>query len=435
MKGSAHTFKSIISSLIGNTLEWYEYTLYAYFATVISTLFFPLDNHFMSMILTFSTFAIGLAARPIGGLIFGYIGDKHSRKSMLTITMFMMSIPTMCIGLLPTYATAGILAPILLIILRILQGIALGGEFGASCVYLYESVPANKRGFYGSLALTGVGSGLILSSLTIFIIESLTTTEQIYAYAWRIPFFVSVLGSLVAFYMRLNLLETTDFQTAKSNDALVHNPIHEVFKRHKGKLFSMFSIFITTQVAFFVVFIYGKTLMIDYLHFDSKTAGLYNLVTVFSYTLSTILFGYLSDRIEKRVIILLGTLMLLISAQPFVATLLGGHNLEILSLCMLMGALIGMVEGTLNPLVASSFPVAIRATAVAFCWNFTSVTFGGAAPMITMWLINKLDTIYAVAYYLILVCSITALSVSFMLFKSFLSGKKLSREPDFSEQA
>ena len=131
------------------------------------------------MIMTFATFAVGLAARPIGGIIFGYIGDKYSRKKMLTVTMLLMSIPTMCIGLLPTYSQIGILAPILLVFLRIVQGIALGGEFGASCVYLYESVPENKRGFYGTLALTGVGTGLVLSSLTILLVESFATQAQI----------------------------------------------------------------------------------------------------------------------------------------------------------------------------------------------------------------------------------------------------------------
>src|SRR3990172_8999644 len=161
---SSTAIKSIISSSLGNVLEWYEYTLYAYFATVISALFFPQNNHFISMIMTFATFAVGLAARPIGGIIFGYIGDRYSRKKMLTFTMLLMSIPTMCIGFLPTYSQIGILAPLLLISLRIIQGVALGGEFGASCVYLYESVPQHKRGFFGSFALTGVGMGLVLSA-------------------------------------------------------------------------------------------------------------------------------------------------------------------------------------------------------------------------------------------------------------------------------
>lgn len=412
---SKFPIKSIISSSIGNVLEWYEYTLYAYFATVIAKLFFPMDNHFVAMIVTFATFAVGLAARPIGGIIFGYIGDKYSRKQTLAITMLLMSIPTMCIGLLPTYEQIGILAPILLICLRILQGVALGGEFGASCVYLYESVPQNKRGFFGSIALTGVGCGLVLSACTIFIVESVATEEVLYSYAWRIPFFISVVGSIVAYYMRKNLLETEDFVIAKKNGLLIGNPFMEMLRNHKTTLVGLFAIFLTTQVSFFVVFIYGKTMMIDFLHYDSHTAGKFNLFTVISYTIATVIFGYLSDKINKRYIILCGTIALFFSAPLFIDSLKAGDTLQILLMSLLLGALIGMTEGTLNPLVAESFPTNIRATSVAFCWNFTAVAFGGAAPIISMWLIENGGGVDMVGYYLMSVCVVTIIGIGLTL--------------------
>lgn len=412
---SKSTIKSLISSSIGNILEWYEYTLYAYFATVISALFFPMDNEFVAMILTFATFAIGLAARPIGGIIFGYIGDRYSRKKTLMMSVLLMSVPTMCIGLLPTYQTIGIAAPILLVILRIVQGIALGGEFGSSCVYLYESVPQNKRGFFGSLALTGVGMGLVLSSCTIFIVEALISKETVYEYAWRIPFFVSVFGSVIAFYMRKTLLETEDFVIAQKAGKLIGNPLIEMFKNHKASLISLFAIFLTTQVSFFVVFIFGKTMMMNFLHYDSYAAGKFNLFTVMSYTVATVVFGYLSDKINKRYIILTGTIGLLIAAYPFIFALKVGGVTLILVMCLLLGALIGMTEGTLNPLVAESFPTNIRATSVAFCWNFTSVAFGGVAPIISMWLIENTGNVNAVAYYLMSVCSVTIFAITYSL--------------------
>ena len=412
---SATAIKSIISSSVGNVLEWYEYTLYAYFATVISTLFFPQDNHFIAMLMTFATFTVGLAARPIGGIIFGYIGDKFSRKKMLTVTMLLMSIPTMCIGLLPTYAEIGIFAPILLVTLRILQGIALGGEFGASCVYLYESVPENKRGFYGTLALTGVGTGLVLSAFTILMVESFISQEAIYAYAWRIPFFVSVIGSGLAFYMRLNLLESRDFEIARADNQLVRNPFMQMMKEHKLTLLRLFGIFLTTQVSFFVIFIFGKTMMIDFLHFDPRVAGKFNLLTVISYTLSTLVFGYLSDKFDKRYIILIGVMLMFLSAYPFIMSLESGNAIYILMMSLLFGALIGMTEGTLNPLVASSFPTNIRATSVAFCWNFTSVAFGGISPMIAMWLNDRFGSIEAVGFYLMGVCFLSLISLVTMI--------------------
>ena len=404
--------KSTISSLIGNTLEWYEYTLYAYFATVISSLFFPSDNQVASMIMTFSTFAVGLAARPIGGLIFGYIGDRFSRKSMLSLTMLLMTIPTFCIGILPTYKQIGIWAPAILIILRILQGLALGGEFGASCTYLYESVPHNKRGFFGTLALTGVGLGLVFSSCTIFFIERLFSEEEVYLYAWRIPFFISVLGAGIAFYMRKSLAESSCFSEAREAGHLLHNPLLEMLKKHKMTILKLFGIFVTTQVSFFVVFIFGKSMMIKFLGYSNQLAGKYNLLTVVSYTLSTVLFGYLSDKVNKKYIILFGSIGILIFAYPFIYSLqTASSSCAILILSLLMGMLIGMTEGTLNPVTAESFPTNVRASSIAFCWNLSSVTFGSVAPIISMWLIEKSGTVLAVAYYLIAVCAITVLTV------------------------
>ena len=409
--------KSTLSASVGNVIEWYEYTLYAYFATVISSLFFPVDNPYVSMMMTFATFAIGLAARPIGGIVFGYIGDNYSRKKMLTITMLLMSISTMCIGLLPTYNEIGVIAPILLIILRILQGIALGGEFGGSCVYLFESVPQEKRGFFGSMALTGVGLGLVLSSCTIFIVESLVTEEEIYSFAWRIPFFISILGSIMSFYMRKTLLETEDFLIIKKTHKLVNNPFLEMLRNHKSSLFSLFAIFLTTQVSFFIVFIFGKTMMINYLNYDNRIAGKFNLFTVISYTVATLFFGYLSDKINKRYIIIFGTAGILLTAYPFILSLKIGASFFILVMSILLGILIGMTEGTLNPLVAESFPTNIRVTSVAFCWNFTSVAFGGIAPIISMWLIENSGGIDTVAYYLMTVCTITIIITLYTLRK------------------
>lgn len=398
---------SIISSSIGNVLEWYEYTLYAYFATVIRDLFFPIHNPTVATMMTFATFAVGLAARPIGGIIFGYIGDKVSRKKMLAITMLLMSFPTLCMGMLPTYQQIGMAAPAILITLRILQGIALGGEFGASCVYLYESVDQKRRGFFGSLALTGVGLGLVLSSCTIFIVESYATKRQIYEFAWRIPFFISVFGAIIGFYMRSILLETGDFIEAKATKKLVQNPFMTLMRNHKITLLKLFAIFLTTQTAFFIIFIFGKTMMMDYIGFSSYLAGKIILFSVTSYTISTLIFGYLSDVFNKRYMIIFGAFSFMLLAYPYITTLLSGNQENILIISILMGSIMALTEGTMNPLVAESFPTNIRATSVAFCWNFTSVAFGGSSPLIAMWLLDSDYGPYGIAYCLIFVCIIS----------------------------
>jgi MFS family permease len=195
----------------------------------------------------------------------------------------------------------------------------------------------------------------------------------------------------------------------------------DMLKYHKSTLLSLFGIFITTQVSFFVVFIFGKTMMINFLHFDPKIAGFFNLLTVVSYTLATLVFGYLSDKIDKRYIILTGVIIMFFSAYPFIMSLSSGNTLLIFMLSLLFGALIGMTEGTLNPLVASSFPTPIRATSVAFCWNFTSVAFGGLSPMIAMWLNEKHGGIEAIAFYLMIVCAISIVTLIYKIWGSSIT--------------
>jgi MHS family proline/betaine transporter-like MFS transporter len=223
---------------------------------------------------------------------------------------------------------------------------------------------------------------------------------------------------MIAFYMRRTLLETNDFITAQKDGELVANPFMEMIRNHKSSLVSLFAIFLTTQVSFFVVFIFGKTMMMDFLHYDSHTAGKFNLFTVMSYTVATVIFGYLSDKINKRYIILMGAFGLLIAAYPFIYALKEGGPAFILLMCLLLGVLIGMTEGTLNPLVAESFPTNIRATSVAFCWNFTSVAFGGVAPIASMWLIENAGGVDSVAYYLMAVCSVTIIGVIYSLLRN-----------------
>jgi MHS family proline/betaine transporter-like MFS transporter len=279
-------------------------------------------------------------------------------------------------------------------------------------------VPQKKRGFFGCMALTGVGLGLVLSSCTIFLVEIFFTKETIYAFAWRIPFFISVFGAMVGFYMRKSLLETTDFIIAKQNSVLISNPFMEMVRNHKAKVLSLFAIFVTTQVSFFIVFIFGKTMMIEFLHYDNHVAGKFNLFTVMSYTVATIFFGYLSDKINKRYIIVLGAMGIFFSIYPFIDALKAGNTVLILLFSLLMGALIGMTEGTLNPLTAESFPTNIRATSVAFCWNFTSVAFGGIAPIMAMWLIEKFGSVDVVAYYLMSACTVTIIITLYVLRKT-----------------
>lgn len=402
---SLDNLRSILSSSIGNIIAWYEYTLYACFATVIGDLFFPGANRYLATMLTFAIFAIGLLARPIGGVFFGYLSDRYSRKKILTFTTFLMSTATFCIGLLPTYKQIGMLAPVCLAILRITQEFALGGCFGLSCVYLYESVETDKRGFLGCLAVTGVGLGFVFSSCTVLVLEMFVAKTTIYAFAWRIPFFISLLGVLVGLYMHRTLAETKDFVLA-GQCALKTHPFVEMIKNHKLTLFRLFSAYVTTQISFFVVFIFGKAMMINFLGYDNGRASKFNLLAISTYTVATVLFGYLTDTVNKRYLIICGVVGTFLFAYPFITSLKAGNTLLIILFSVLIAIFMALTVA-LGPLTSESFPINIRTTGVAFSCNFTAVIFGGSSPVIAMWLIDRYNDVCPVAYYLMASCFIT----------------------------
>ena len=396
--------KSILYSLVGNIIAWYEYTLYACFATIISDLFFPSIDRYLATLLTFVIFAIGLIARPIGGIVFGHLSDRYGRKKILVLTTAFMSVATLGIGILPTYNEIGMLAPCFLIVLRIAQEFTLGGEFGISCVYLYESVDTDRRGFLGCIAVTGVGVGFILSTCTVLVIEMFVSPNMMRIFAWRIPFFISLIGILVSIRMNRELTETNDFVSEQKTTKA--HPFVEMIKCHKLTLFRLFAMYITTQTAFFVVFIFGKTMLVRFLNYSNSKASLFNLIAIVSYTLSTLLFGYLSDTINKRYAIILGSLGILLFSYPFIASFKIGMPSLILFLSVMMGIFIGMTVA-LGPLTSESFPISIRTTGVAFSCNFTAVVFGGTSPVMTIYLINRYNSVTAVAYYLMATCIVT----------------------------
>jgi MHS family proline/betaine transporter-like MFS transporter len=197
----------------------------------------------------------------------------------------------------------------------------------------------------------------------------------------------------------------------------------EMLSKHKITLFSLFAIFLTTQISFFIVFIFEKTMLIEFLNYDSHIAGKFNLLTVISYMFATIFFGYLSDKINKRYLIIVGAFGIFLAIYPLIVALKAGTPTVILGFSLLMGALIGMTEGTLNPLTAEAFPINIRATSVAFCWNFTAVAFGGSAPIIAMWLIRNVGDITVVAYYLMIACFITITVTLAVLWRTKIAGQ------------
>ncbi len=233
----------LFSAIVGNALEWYDYLLYAYFADIFAKLFFPTSDEYLSIMISFAAFAIGFVARPLGGIVFGYIGDRFGRKVSLTISIILIAVPTTIMGLLPTYYQIGIFAPILLILMRILQGISLGGEFSASSTFLVESAPKNQQGFYGSFSTASIGLGMILASAVALLIHHYFTASEIQEFAWRIPFVSSIFIGVLGIYLRSHLEESEAFKKAQTQHKLIQKPLRTIFKNYPANFFISCGIF------------------------------------------------------------------------------------------------------------------------------------------------------------------------------------------------
>ena len=229
--------KVVTSALIGATIEWYDFFLYGVVAGIVfSKLYFPSDDPLISTLLAYTTFAVGFVTRPLGGVIFGHFGDRVGRKSILVVTLMIMGVSTFLIGLLPTHAQIGVAAPILLLLLRVAQGIGLGGEWGGAVLMAYEYAPKEKRGFYASLPQVGLAIGLFMASGVVALLSWLCTEEQFMAWGWRIAFLISGLMVAVGMYIRLHVKETPEFAAVKARNAETAIPFMDMMRRYPGNV-------------------------------------------------------------------------------------------------------------------------------------------------------------------------------------------------------
>lgn len=417
-KNNNSSFKIIIASVIGNAMEWYDYLLYAHFTFVISKLFFPLEDSFYSVMITLAVFAAGFLARPLGGYIFGLIGDNLGRKTALTASILLMAVPTAIIGILPTYNSIGLFAPIAMILIRILQGISLGGEYSSSTTYLVESAPEGKKGFFGSFSSMSLALGVLTSALTVLIIEIIFTKEEIFDYAWRIPFIISILYGLIGFYIRNKLSESEEFEEAKKSGHYTKTPFKEIALHYKSNLFSAIGIFMGLTIPFYVIVVFSKTIMI-WTGFDAKTATIINSLLVFIYMVTVPISGYFVDKVGERAMLLIGSIGMIVFAFPFIISLKTGNHTIIIFAGIIAGILIGIFQSAVPSFSAKVFPTAVRASGVSLGYNLPAILFGGTAPMIVTYIMKLSNgNPTPVAFYIIFGCLASALTAMLKLKQS-----------------
>ena len=383
----------VASALVGATIEWYDFFLYGVVAgLVFNKLYFPGHDPVVSTLLAYATFAVGFITRPLGGVIFGHFGDKLGRKSMLVLTLMIMGIATFLIGLIPTYDQIGIFAPLTLLLLRIFQGIGLGGEWGGAVLMAYEYAPKEKRGFYASLPQVGLAIGLCLASGVVGLLSYFLTDAQFLAWGWRVAFLLSAVMVFVGMYIRLAVKETPEFAAIKARNEATQIPFVDMISRYPGNILKGMGARYIDGVFFNVFGVFS----INYLTSTLKINRTEALVGVMAAAVTMIFtipyFGALSDRIGRTRVYFWGSIITAVSAFPafWLMTNSGGNTFVIwLSIIIPFGIFYASVYGPEAALFCDLFDAKVRYTGISFVYQFSGIFASGITPLIATALLKS----------------------------------------------
>lgn len=374
----------VFASLIGATIEWYDFFLYGVVAGIVfNKLFFPAGDPFVGTMLAYATFAVGFLARPLGGIIFGHFGDKIGRKSMLVLTLMIMGVATVLIGLLPTYEQIGVAAPLLLLFLRIMQGIGLGGEWGGAVLMAYEYAPKEKRGFYASIPQIGLAIGLCLASGLVGLMSKNLTDAQFLSWGWRVGFIASFLMFAVGLYIRMTILETPEFQRVKDSNAEVKIPFFDLMRRYpKNVLLGMGARYI--DGVFFNIFaVFSIGYMANVIKVPRTEALWAVSIAAFVMIFSIPAFGALSDRLGRPKTYAIGSFLLALCAFPgFMAFQTGDITTIYVTMIITFGIIYAMCYGPEAALFSDLFDARVRYTGISFVYQFSGIFASGITPLI-----------------------------------------------------
>lgn len=394
--------KIVISGMIGNALEWYDYALYAQFAYIIGMKFFP-ETEFVE-ILTFAVFAAGFVVRPLGGVLFGQIGDRMGRRVALVLGIILMAVPTASIGLLPSYDDIGIAAPIILVIIRLLQGFSLGGEFSGCIAYVVEHSPHDKKGLAGSTSFISMCIGIMMGIAVAQSFKHYLSTESLLSWGWRIPFVAGLFIGLVGLYIRSHLSESPIYKAAKAQGLLSRTPLRETIKEYWRETLMAMIVYINVCAPFYTTTVFVKSYILN-LGYSESQENVLCWVILLSMTIALPIAAYISDKIGRKPVIIWSSVALIASIYPtFLALHTMNYALAILSL-MIFAAIVGAYMGPVPTILVELFPTRVRFTGVALSYNVSVAIFGGTTPMIGAALYKFTGEQISFAFYLTAVCA------------------------------
>ena len=394
----------IFVGLMGNVMEWYDFAVYGYFAMVIGDQFFPATDPAVSLIASFGAFAAGFLMRPIGGLVFGRIGDLVGRQRAMLVSVMAMAVPTVLMSLLPTYGTVGIAAPLVLVGLRIIQGLSVGGEFTSSLIFLAEHAPSGRRSLTAIWGNWGAVLGILLGSGVGLWVTEWLTEAQVQAWGWRVPFALGGLLALVAWLVRRGL--HVDLPPIRSE-----SPVRDVFTRYRGAILRVALLNVGTGVAFYTVFIYAVSYIRNIDHLTESVALELNTISMSTLLLLLPVVAWMSDRWGSRGILTLANTLLVLLSYPLFQLIHSSDPDLILMGELGFAVLVALGTGGILVLNASLIPAPVRCTGLGFAYNASMGLFGGTTPLIAAWLIKVTDNPLAPAYWLLTAAIVSLLTL------------------------
>ncbi|MGL4927472.1 MAG: glycine betaine/L-proline transporter ProP [Plesiomonas shigelloides] len=398
--------KAITAAALGNAMEWFDFGVYGFVAYALGQIFFPGATPGVQVIAALATFSVPFLVRPLGGIFFGALGDKYGRQKILAITIIIMAISTFCIGLIPSYDSIGIWAPILLLLAKLAQGFSVGGEYSGAAIFVAEYSPDKKRGFMGSWLDFGSIAGFVLGAGVVVVLSLVLGEQRFMAWGWRLPFFLALPLGVIGLYLRHALEETPAFQKHSENlqqhsaaDAPQPVSFAEIARGHWRSLLSCVGLVIATNVTYYMLLTYMPSYLSHNLHYPEDHGILIIIVVMLGMLFVQPVIGLLSDRFGRRPFVIGGSIGLLLLAVPCFMLITSGSLVLIFAGLLVLAVLLNAFTGVMASSLPAMFPTKIRYSALAIAFNI-SVLIAGLTPTLSAWLVEVTQNLYMPAYYL-----------------------------------
>ncbi len=399
---SATIRRAIVACGIGQIFEIYDFVIYGLMAGALAHAFFPAGNPIVALLQTFATFAVGFVMRPVGAVVIGAYGDRHGRRAALVVTIGAMAAATGLIGLIPSYANIGLVAPILLVLCRMLQGFSTGGEWGGSAAFLVEYAPPGRRGIIGSYQQAATALGLLSATLVAFLLTSTMDAAVFSSWGWRIAFLLGFVLGPIGYYLRTQVEETPAYERTVVTHTVARSPLRQSFAEYPGPLLAAFGISIIGCVINYVFVIFVPSFAQQQLHIAASSTFLSVLISGVVYLVLTPVMGGLSDRVGRRPMFFAASAASVILGYPLFQMLVAMDSLGGLILTqMIASVILTLYTGPICAVLAEQFPTNIRYTALSVSYGFAVAIFGGFAPLICTGLISMTGDKLAPAYYVV----------------------------------